>query len=161
MERYYICPFRYCLVLCTKNFFLKKGPDTDHTEISLGGQFKLEPHPHWSPVGLSLTLLYGVSPRDISIWGTIFDSSNYPFGCSNKSYFNLTFEAQRLISMKILLLYQYFKTDWSGELRKWSQIIESYWYFNKLFQLLQEPISADYLGTTNENSNSDITGLKG
>ena len=25
-------------------------PDTDHTEISLWGQFKLEPHSHWSPL---------------------------------------------------------------------------------------------------------------
>ena len=40
----------------------KKCPDTDHTEISLGGQLKLEPHPHWSPVGSSLSLLYGVLP---------------------------------------------------------------------------------------------------
>ena len=25
----------------------------DHTEISFRGQFKLEPHPHWSPLGVS------------------------------------------------------------------------------------------------------------
>ena len=30
----------------------KKGPDADQTEISLRGQFKLEPHPHWSPFGI-------------------------------------------------------------------------------------------------------------
>ena len=34
----------------------KKCPDTDHTEISLRGQFKLEQHPHWSPVGSSPSL---------------------------------------------------------------------------------------------------------
>ena len=34
----------------------KQCPDTDHTEISLGGQLKLEPHPHWSPVGSSPSL---------------------------------------------------------------------------------------------------------
>ena len=48
MESYYICPFRYRLVLCIKKFI--KCPDTDHTEISLRGQFKLEAHPHWSPL---------------------------------------------------------------------------------------------------------------
>ena len=26
--------------------------DTGHTEISFRGQFKLEPHPHWSPLGV-------------------------------------------------------------------------------------------------------------
>ena len=26
--------------------------DADHTEISFGGQFKLEQHPHWSPLGV-------------------------------------------------------------------------------------------------------------
>ena len=36
---HYICPFRYRL---------------DHTEISRRGQFKLEPHPHWSPLGVNL-----------------------------------------------------------------------------------------------------------
>ena len=25
---------------------------SDHTEISLRGQFKIEPHPHWSPLGV-------------------------------------------------------------------------------------------------------------
>ena len=35
MENYYICPFRYRLVLCIKKF--TKCPDTDHTEISLRG----------------------------------------------------------------------------------------------------------------------------
>ena len=29
----------------------KKNALSDHTEISLRGQFKLEPHPHWSPLG--------------------------------------------------------------------------------------------------------------
>ena len=28
----------------------KNCRDTDHTEIFLGGQFKLEQHPHWSPL---------------------------------------------------------------------------------------------------------------
>ena len=51
MECYYICPFRYRLVLCIKKV-TKKCPDTDHTKISLRGQFKLEPHPHWSPLVL-------------------------------------------------------------------------------------------------------------
>ena len=51
MESHYICPFRYRLELCIKEF-TKKCPDTDHTEISLGSQFKLEPHPHWSPLGV-------------------------------------------------------------------------------------------------------------
>ena len=30
----------------------KKCPDTDQTEISRRRQFKLEPHPHWSPFGI-------------------------------------------------------------------------------------------------------------
>ena len=30
----------------------KKCPDTDHTEISLSGQFKLEPNLHWSQLGV-------------------------------------------------------------------------------------------------------------
>ena len=30
----------------------KKGSDTDLTEISFKGQFKLEPHPHWPPSGV-------------------------------------------------------------------------------------------------------------
>jgi len=30
----------------------KNAPDTDHTETSLRGQSKLEPHPHWSPLGV-------------------------------------------------------------------------------------------------------------
>ena len=30
----------------------KKCPDTDHTEISPRGQFTLEPHPHWSSLGV-------------------------------------------------------------------------------------------------------------
>ena len=30
----------------------KKCPDIDHTEISLRGQFKLEPHPHWCRLGV-------------------------------------------------------------------------------------------------------------
>ena len=49
MESYYICPFRYRLVLCIEEIY-KLCPDTDHPEISLGGQFKFEPHPHWSPL---------------------------------------------------------------------------------------------------------------
>ena len=32
----------------------KKCPDTDHTEISLSGQFKLEPNLHWSQFGVLL-----------------------------------------------------------------------------------------------------------
>ena len=50
----------------------KKCPDTDYTEISLGGQLKLEPHLHWSPLGVNfyfrpsipVTFMWG-SPRDI------------------------------------------------------------------------------------------------
>ena len=52
MESHYICPFRYRLVLCIKKLMYKKHPDTNHAEISLRAQFKLEPHPHWSPLGV-------------------------------------------------------------------------------------------------------------
>ena len=52
MESHYIGPFRYRLVLCIKKF-TKKHPDTyDHTEICFRGQFKLEQHPYWSPLGV-------------------------------------------------------------------------------------------------------------
>ena len=30
----------------------KKRGDADLTEISFRGQFKLEPHPHWPPLGV-------------------------------------------------------------------------------------------------------------
>ena len=50
----------------------KKCPNTDHTEISLGGQLELEPHLHWSPLGVNLYFRTGIpitfiwgSPRDI------------------------------------------------------------------------------------------------
>ena len=52
MESYYICPFRYCLVLCIMRFTKNALTLHDHTEISLGGQFKLESHPRWSPGGI-------------------------------------------------------------------------------------------------------------
>ena len=51
MESHYIGPFRYLLVLSIKKF--TKNVLTDSTEIFLRGQFKLEPHPHWSPLGVS------------------------------------------------------------------------------------------------------------
>ena len=51
MESHYIGSFRYLLVLSIKKF--TKNVLTDSTEIFLRGQFKLEPHPHWSPLGVS------------------------------------------------------------------------------------------------------------
>ena len=51
MERHYICPFRYRWVLLIKKF--TKNALTLTTQKSpLGGQYKLEPHPHWSPFGI-------------------------------------------------------------------------------------------------------------
>ena len=35
--------------ICKKK---KKTRDADLTEISFRGQFKLEPHPHWPPLGV-------------------------------------------------------------------------------------------------------------
>ena len=52
MESHYIGPFRYLLVLSIKKF--TKNVLTDSTEIFLRGQFKLEPHPDWSPLGFNL-----------------------------------------------------------------------------------------------------------
>ena len=52
MESHYIYPPRYRSVPCIKKKKYKKCPDTDQTEISLRGQFKLEPHPHLSPFGI-------------------------------------------------------------------------------------------------------------
>ena len=37
----------------------KKYPETDHTKISFGGQFKLQPHPNWSQLEL-----FDEHPRD-------------------------------------------------------------------------------------------------
>ena len=52
MERHYL-PIQVSLSIVHKKIY-KKCPDTDHTEISLTGQFKLEPHLHWSPLGVLL-----------------------------------------------------------------------------------------------------------
>ena len=50
MESYYISlPIQVSLSTADKEIF-KSCPDTDQTEIFLKGQFKLEPHPHWSPL---------------------------------------------------------------------------------------------------------------
>ena len=50
MESYYISlPIQVSLSTADKEIN-KNCPDTDHTEIFLKGQFKLEPHPHWSPL---------------------------------------------------------------------------------------------------------------
>ena len=38
-------------MLCIKKF-TRNALTTDHTEIFFRGQFKLEPHPHWSPLGV-------------------------------------------------------------------------------------------------------------
>ena len=35
-----------------KEICQKKRGDADLTEISFRGQFKLEPHPHWPPLGV-------------------------------------------------------------------------------------------------------------
>ena len=35
-----------------KEIYQKKRGDADLTEISFRGQFKLEPHPHWPPLGV-------------------------------------------------------------------------------------------------------------
>ena len=45
MESHYICPFKYHLGLCIKKVTYKTL-----TLITFSGQFKLEPHPHWSPL---------------------------------------------------------------------------------------------------------------
>ena len=48
MESYYRKLFAHSGV----KVIYKKCCDTDHTEISFRGQFKLESHPHWSPLGV-------------------------------------------------------------------------------------------------------------
>ena len=50
MESHYL-PIQVSLSIVLKKIY-KKCPDTDHTEISLGGQFKLEPNLHWSQLGV-------------------------------------------------------------------------------------------------------------
>ena len=46
MESYYISlPIQVSLSTADKEIY-KNWPGTDHTEIFLKGQFKLEPHPH-------------------------------------------------------------------------------------------------------------------
>ena len=52
MDMHYL-PIQVSLSIVHKKIY-KKCPYTDHTEISLTGQFKLEPHLHWSPLGISL-----------------------------------------------------------------------------------------------------------
>ena len=52
MEGYYICPFRVSLSTVRKEIYKNKSPDTNYGQISFRGQFKLEPHPHWSPLGV-------------------------------------------------------------------------------------------------------------
>ena len=52
MERHYL-PIQVSLSIVHKKIY-KKCPDTDHTEISLTGQFKLEPHLYCSPLGVLL-----------------------------------------------------------------------------------------------------------
>ena len=47
MERHYL-PIKVSLSIVHKEIY-NKCPDTDHTEISRCGQFKLQLHPHWSP----------------------------------------------------------------------------------------------------------------
>ena len=52
MESYYISlPIQVSLSTADKEIY-KNFPGTDHTEIFLKGQFKLELHPHWSPLGV-------------------------------------------------------------------------------------------------------------
>ena len=47
-------PFKYRLVLCINKFIKTALTVTKQkTEISLRGLFKLEPHPHWSPLAVS------------------------------------------------------------------------------------------------------------
>ena len=50
MESHYL-PIQVSLSIVHKKIDQKR-PYTDHTEISLTGQFKLEPHLHWSPLGV-------------------------------------------------------------------------------------------------------------
>ena len=50
MDSHYL-PIQVSLSTVHKEIY-KTCPNTDHTEISLRGQFKLEPHPHWSPLGV-------------------------------------------------------------------------------------------------------------
>ena len=45
MESHYIFSFRVSLSTVRKEIYKNKSPDTDYGEISLRGQFKLEP-PH-------------------------------------------------------------------------------------------------------------------
>ena len=109
MENYYICPFRYHLVLCIKKF-TKNALTLTTQKSSVGVSLSLSNthtglpwgHPRHFDMG-STNTPPPPPPRHFYL-GTIFDSSNYSFGCSNKIYFNLTFEAQRSISMKILLV---------------------------------------------------------
>ena len=51
MERHYIYPFRYRLVVCIKKF-TKNALTLTSQKSPLGGQYKLKPHQHWSPLGI-------------------------------------------------------------------------------------------------------------
>ena len=41
-----------CMLSTVHKKKYKKCPDTDHTEISLRGQLKVQTHPHWCPLGV-------------------------------------------------------------------------------------------------------------
>jgi len=73
MESYYISlPIQVSLSTADEEIY-KYCPDTDHTEIFLNGQFKLELHQHWSPLGVSFEFLPSIpvtftweSPRGLN-----------------------------------------------------------------------------------------------
>ena len=46
MESHYICPFRCHLVMCIKKF------TKNALTLTLKAQLNLQPHPHWSPLGV-------------------------------------------------------------------------------------------------------------
>ena len=52
MESYYICPIQVSLSTLHKEIY-QNCVNNNQTEISLRGLFKLEPHPHWSPLAVS------------------------------------------------------------------------------------------------------------
>ena len=79
------------LTLSTQKSLLGVSLSLSHTHIGL-------------PWGHPCHFYMGFPPGTFLFRSLSFDSSDYLFGRSNKIYFNLTFEAQKLISMRILLV---------------------------------------------------------
>ena len=93
-------PFKYRLVLCINKFIKTALTVTKQkTEISLRGLFKLEPHPHWSPLAVSFEFsdkqpghfFYGSRspPRGCHVTSSTLAAGQFPLILFQFSFFPL------------------------------------------------------------------------